>query len=155
MTGGDDERSTVAVLHVGGMHFGSEQQAGCVADDMTFAAFDPLGRIKTARAAGLGCLDRLAVDNASRGAWLGSSRFAGLEQQLEIDPRQYRTIAPSVKIMLHRRIGRELARQLPPLASGSHHIEQRIDHCVIQSLAAVPVGCAGVTSARSLPTRHH
>jgi hypothetical protein len=64
MNGGDDERSAVAVLHVGGMHFGSDQQAA---------------------------------------------------------------VAPTVEIMLHCRIRRKLARQLPPLAAGPHHIQQRID----------------------------
>jgi len=34
MNGGDDERSAVAVLRVGGMHFGPDQQAGGVGDDM-------------------------------------------------------------------------------------------------------------------------
>jgi hypothetical protein len=57
VNGGDDERSTVAILPVGGMHFGSEQQADCVGDDMTFAAVDFLRRIETARAAHLGGLD--------------------------------------------------------------------------------------------------
>jgi hypothetical protein len=65
VNGGDDKRSTVAVLQIGGMHFSCEQQAGCVGDDMTLAALNFLGRIEAARAAGLGGLDRLAVDNAS------------------------------------------------------------------------------------------
>ena len=72
MNGGDDERSAVAVLHVGGMHFGSDQLAGCVGDDMTFAAVDFLRPIETARAAGLGGLDRLAIDDARRWARLAS-----------------------------------------------------------------------------------
>ena len=46
MNGGDDKRSTVAVLHVGGMDFGSDQQAGSVGDDMPLAAFDFLGASK-------------------------------------------------------------------------------------------------------------
>jgi hypothetical protein len=95
---------------------------------MPLAAIDFLRRIETARAAGLSGLDRLAINNASRGAWLAAGRFASLQQQLEIDPLQYAAVAPSVEIMLHRRIGRELARQLSPLAAGPHHIEQRIDN---------------------------
>ena len=47
------------------MHFGSDQQTGSVGDDMPLAAFDFLGRIKTARAAGLGGFDQLAIDHAS------------------------------------------------------------------------------------------
>jgi hypothetical protein len=82
--GGDDERSTVALLHVGGMHFGPDQQAGCVSNDMPLAAVDFLGHIEATRAAGLGGFDRLAIDNTSRGAWLASRRFARLQQQIEI-----------------------------------------------------------------------
>src|ERR1041385_3657659 len=37
-----------------------------------------------------------------------ASRF---QQQLEIDPLQHAAVAPSVEIMLHRRIRRELAGQ--------------------------------------------
>jgi len=54
--GGDDERSTVAVLCVGGMHYGCEQHPGCVGDDLTLAALYFLGRIEAAGAAGLGRL---------------------------------------------------------------------------------------------------
>jgi hypothetical protein len=52
------------------MHFGTDQQAGWVGNDMPLAAVDFLGRIETARAAGLGGLDRSTNNNASRG--LGS-----------------------------------------------------------------------------------
>jgi len=125
---GDDEGSAVAVLDVGAMQFGSDQQAGGVGDKMTLAAFDFLRCIETARPAGFGGFDRLTIDDAGRGARLATNRFARLQQQLEIDPLQHPSVTPSIEIMLHRRIGRKLPRQLPPLASGPHHIEQRIDH---------------------------
>src|SRR3954451_7404624 len=72
---------------------------------------------------------------------LPSGRFARFQQQLEIDPIQHAAVAPSVEIMLHRRIRRELAGQLTPLAAGPHHIEQRIDNTAHLSLrrAAQPV----------------
>ena len=105
-----------------------DQYAGGVGEKMSFAALDLLARIKTARPAGFGGFDRLTIDDAGRGARLATSRFARLQQQLEIDPLQHPAVTPSIEIMLHRRIGRKLPRQLPPLASGPHHIEQRIDH---------------------------
>jgi hypothetical protein len=37
VNGGDDERGAVAVLDVGGMDFGCDQQAGCVGEDVTLA----------------------------------------------------------------------------------------------------------------------
>jgi hypothetical protein len=101
---------------------------------MPLAAFDLLRGVETARAAGLGGFDRLAIDNTSRGAWLPSGCFAGVQHQLEIDPLQHAAVTPSVEIMLHRRIRRELARQLPPLAAGPHHIEQCIDNTTHFSL---------------------
>jgi hypothetical protein len=128
VNGGDDERSPVAVLQVCGMNFDAEQQVSGVGDQMTFVAFDLLCRTEAARATGLSGPDRLTVDNARRRAGLSTRRVAGLQQQFEIDPLQHAGAAPSIEIMLHRRIGRKLTRQLPPLAAGPHHIEQHIDH---------------------------
>src|ERR1700757_4353881 len=93
-----------------------------------FAASKPRG------SASFSGFDRLAIDNANRGARLPSGRFARLQQQREIDPLQYAAVAPTVEIMLYRRIRRKLARQLPPLAASPHHIEQRIDNAAYFSL---------------------
>jgi hypothetical protein len=46
------------------MHFGSDQQADCVGDDMTFAAVDFLRRIETARAASVVLTDWLSMTPA-------------------------------------------------------------------------------------------
>src|SRR5260370_42311802 len=43
-------------------------------------------RVVTARPAALGVLDRLAVDQAPRGARFSASMFAGMLDQDEIDP---------------------------------------------------------------------
>jgi hypothetical protein len=40
VNGRDDERSTIAVLHVGAMHLGADQQTRRVGDEVTLAAFD-------------------------------------------------------------------------------------------------------------------
>ena len=57
----DGERSAVAVLHVCEMHFGSDQQAGCVGDYVPLAAYDFLSGIETARPASLSGPDRLGI----------------------------------------------------------------------------------------------
>src|SRR5437867_13419696 len=101
---------------------------------MPLAALDFLRRIETARSARLSGFDRLAIDNASRGARLAFSGFARLQQQLEIDPLQHASVAPTVEIMLYRRIRRKLTRHLPPFATGPHYIEQRLDTLECYSL---------------------
>jgi hypothetical protein len=95
--GCNNKRRAIAVLHIGVVDLDTCQQADCVGEDMRLAIFDFLRCIEAARATGLGGLDRLAVDNAGRGAWHMSGRFARLQQQLEIDPLQRTAIAPSVK----------------------------------------------------------
>jgi hypothetical protein len=55
------------------------------------------------------------VDNPGRRAGLTSGRFTRVQKQLEIDSLQHAAVAPRVEIMLHRRKGWKLARQLPPL----------------------------------------
>ena len=49
MNGGNDERSTIAVFHVGEVHLDTNQRTRDVGHDMALKAFDFLGRIKTAR----------------------------------------------------------------------------------------------------------
>jgi len=62
-----------------------------------------------------------------------SGRLASLEQHLKIDPLQYAAVAPSV--MPHRRIGRELARQLSPLTASPRDIQDRVRHGSCRNLA--------------------
>src|SRR6516165_3708328 len=95
---------------------------------MTFAALDFLAGIKAARAAGLGGLDRLAVDHAGRRAYLAALRLAAAQQEKVIEPRPYSTGAPGIEVALHRGVGRKLLRQQTPLAAGLGQVENRIDH---------------------------
>src|SRR5215471_8294425 len=68
--GRNDQLSAVAILNVGRMNHGTDQQAGGVSHDMALAPFDLLGGIVTQWSTALGGLDRLAVDDPADG--LGS-----------------------------------------------------------------------------------
>src|ERR1700751_2550692 len=95
---------------------------------MTFAAFDFLAGIKAAWAAGLGGLDRLAVDHTGRRAGLAALRPAGAPQENVVEPQPHLTGAPGIEVALHRSVGRKLLGQQTPLAAGLGQIEYRIDH---------------------------
>jgi hypothetical protein len=61
------------------MDHNTHQQAGSVGHDMAFTAFDFLGRIIASWSAAFGSLDRLAIDDASRGTGFAGSGFARLQ----------------------------------------------------------------------------
>src|ERR1700756_1919787 len=81
-----DNPGRIAILDVGRMNHDTHQQAGSVGHDMALTAFDFLGRIITSWSAAFGGLDRLAVDDASRGTGFAASGLARLQQQFKIDP---------------------------------------------------------------------
>ena len=65
--GGQDQGRAVTILDIGGMNHSRDGQAECVGQQVALAAVDLLTGIIAARAAGLGGLDRLAVDNPGAG----------------------------------------------------------------------------------------
>src|SRR5215472_10301815 len=69
---------------------------------MALTAFDFLGRIIASWSAAFGGLDRLAVDDTSRGAGFAASGLARLQQQFKIDPLEQALVPPIVEIALHR-----------------------------------------------------
>ena len=88
---------TVAVLDIGCMDHGIDQEAIGIGQDMAFASLDLLAGVVTARAAGLGRLGRLAVDDPSRGTGLASRRFARHHDQCVIDPLPGTVVAPAIE----------------------------------------------------------
>jgi hypothetical protein len=75
---GDDQPSAIAILDVGGMDHGTDQQAGDVGHEMALAPFDLRGGIVTLQPASLGRFDRLAVDDLSRRAGFPALGFPDL-----------------------------------------------------------------------------
>ena len=78
------------------------QHAGRVGHNMALATFDFFGRIIPSWSTAFGGLDRLAVDDASRGTGFAARRLAGLQQQFKIDPLEQVLVPPIVEIALHR-----------------------------------------------------
>jgi hypothetical protein len=55
----NDEHGAIAILDIGGMHLGADQQTASISHNVALTPFDLLGRIVTSRPAALGSLDRL------------------------------------------------------------------------------------------------
>ena len=88
VNGFDDERGAIAVLNIGGVNLGADEEANRIGDDMALASFDFFASIIPAGAAALGGLDGLAVDDPGRGAGFAPGSFSRFNQQLEVDPPQ-------------------------------------------------------------------
>jgi hypothetical protein len=118
---------TITILHVCGMDDHPDRRPDGIGKDVPFAALEHfLGRIST-RAARLGRLDRLAVDDASGRARLPASGFAHVHQQHVVDGLPYPAVSPSVEIPLHRRVWWEILGQQTPLAAGLGSVKNGID----------------------------
>ena len=98
----DDQNRTVAILDIGGVHLGTDQQTASIGHNMSLAPFDLLGGIVTLRSTALGRLDRLAVDDPGRRAGFAPSDFPGLQQKL-INALEETGISPFIKMPLHCR----------------------------------------------------
>jgi hypothetical protein len=84
----DDQNRTIAILDIGGVHLGTDQQTAGVGHNVSLAPFDLLGRIprvaalprprtgSSSRPAAFSRLDRLTVDHSRRRARVAAYRFA-------------------------------------------------------------------------------
>lgn len=69
-----------------------------------------------------------AVDGPGARASLAALAFARRHHQGVIDPQPQTFLRSTVEISLHRRVGRKVLRQLPPLAARRRYVEDRIHH---------------------------
>ena len=53
----DDQNRTIAILDIGGVYLGTDQQTAGIGHNVSLAPFDLLGRIVTSRPAAFGGLD--------------------------------------------------------------------------------------------------
>jgi hypothetical protein len=74
--GADDKPGTIAILHIGGVHLGPDQQTTSIGHNVALTPFDLLGRIVTTRPTALGGLGRLAVNDPRRRARFAAHRLA-------------------------------------------------------------------------------
>ena len=70
--GRHDERAAIAILDIGGMHDGVDQQALCVDENVPFLALDLLSRVVTRR------IDRSPPFSALFTLWLSITAAVGL-----------------------------------------------------------------------------
>ena len=155
MDGLNDQHGTIAILDIGGVHLGADQQTASIGHNVTLAAFDLLGGIVATRPAALGRLDRLTVDDPRRWARFTTRRFARLQQQLEIDLLKQAIVSPIVEIALHSGERGKVLRQHPPLTAGPRDIQDRVKHgSQLRSRAAGPKAWPLAYAARSGPILH-
>lgn len=82
---GKDVGRTVAILHIGGMNDGSNEQALRVSDDVAFAALDFCACVKSPWAATFRRLHALAIDDTRAGRSFPTHCFTRHQQQGVVD----------------------------------------------------------------------
>src|SRR5512142_3502416 len=93
---------------------------------MALAAVDVLGVVAASLLAPGGRVDRLTVD-ARRGAGVvGLLRRAGLAAEQVMDPVQSAVPTPLVEVAPDGALGREIGRQISPLAAGAEDVEDGV-----------------------------
>jgi len=124
----DDQNRAIAILDIGRVHLGTDQQTAGIGHNVSLAPLDLLGRIVTARPAAFGRLDRLTVDHSGRWARIAARRFARLQQQVKIDGLKQAVVTPVVEIALHGGERRKVLRQHSPLTAGPRDIQDRVQY---------------------------
>src|SRR5262249_39502335 len=128
---------------------GLDDEAAAVGVDqsVTLAPVDLLARIVTARAAGLGGLDALAVDDRGRGAGVAPDPLAICHHKRVVYPFKAPVVAPGGEPAIDRPPRRQVARHQPPRAARPHHVEYPIDDLAHRPLAR-PARRAGLPQVR-------
>ena len=123
-----DQLGTITVLDVCGMDDNGQQIAHGIDNNMPLAPFDPLACIIAAHPARFGCLDTLTVDDGRTGVRVTITRFpVALAQNCgDLTPRAVK--APLTEVIVHAVTVWIIARQILPLATAAHNIENGVDH---------------------------
>lgn len=119
---------TVAVLHAGGGHHHRQQQPQRVYQEVPLAPIDLLARVVAAHARHRGAFDALAVQAGPRRVLVPPALLPQPAAQRVVQPLPRPVPRPLVKVVIDGRPGRKLAGQLPPLAAGLQHVQNRVDH---------------------------
>ncbi len=129
---------SVAVLNVSAVNNKTDQEPAGVGDDVALAAFDLLSGVKAPYSAAFRGFYALAVDHACRRAGFAPGLFARRHHQSVVHRPPKTAVPPQIEIVLNRREGREVLRQLPPLAAGGGDIRKRIENLPHIRLARTP-----------------
>src|SRR5512135_1376733 len=107
---------------------------------MALPAVDVLGVVAAPLLAPRGRVDRLAVD-ARRGAGVvGLLHRADLASEPIMDPVQSAVPTPLVEVAPDGALGREVKRQIPPLAAGAEDVEDGVEDIPHVGLAGPSAG---------------
>ena len=123
----EQQRCPVTILDIGRVDQGVDEVALGVGQDMALAALDLLARIIATRAAALGGLDALAVDDAGAGRGFTVMDFAHDHQQRMVQRLPQPVVAPQVKPAPDGRYRRKAWWQHPPRQAATQQIQDRLD----------------------------
>ena len=133
----------LAAVALGGVGWGddyAQDQAQGIYQQMTLAAFDPLARVETHRAAMTGGLDALTVQYRGRGLTLLALSFPHQNPQRIIEGRPKITELPAAENTIDRLPWWEISGQIPPLDACFDDIEHGIDHLAQVGARPAPFG---------------
>ena len=117
----------IAVLDVGRQDHYQQQQADRVDQNVALASVDFLARVVAALVADLAALDTLTVDGARAGLGLSSLGQADMLAQMRVNLLPQAIALPESEIVIDGAPGREMSRQVAPLATGFDEVEDSIE----------------------------
>lgn len=123
-----DHHEAIAILDVGRMDRERQRQAQGVGDQMTLAAQHLLAGVESARPAGFGGLDALAVDDAGRGRGLLAGLFPGRHQERRLDARPDALLPEAAKAAVDGSGRWKVLGQYRPRAAGTEKVEDRVQY---------------------------
>src|SRR5215469_2998542 len=95
---------------------------------MPLAPGDLLGSVKAMGATLFRGFDRLTIDNGSAGGALAPHTCSSQLPQVRVDLLPGAVEAPTSQIVIDRRPGAVLGRQIPPRTATAQHVEQAIEN---------------------------
>src|SRR5712691_1941440 len=119
---------TVSILDVGGVHLRANQMTAGIGNDVALATIDLLARIIAPRTSAFCGLDRLTVDHTCRRAGFAALPLPSMLDQQEVDLFPQPFPLPRIKITLHCRPLRKIARQQTPRTRRPQNVEQGVDN---------------------------
>src|SRR4051812_22923746 len=143
--------ASVAVLDVGGMHDGAQQQTLRVDQDMALLAVDFLAGVVARRRSPTDrcgpplfrALDALTVDDRGGRAGLSLGQLPTLDVKRVMDAIQRAVGVPAAEVVVHRAAGRQVLRQRCPRAAGAQDIHKPVDNLPLDNSTLMATALGG------------